>query len=116
MQRKSASNQSMIVHWDTFIHRLIDVPEPDLIPTVNLSAAKELLDRIQSQNLSARYMFELTDETFETAYQLLDSNPSAHPAIELARMQIDEEAWESLQHKCLRLSASCDPSIGRAFI
>lgn len=116
MQNEAQKNRVITLHWDKVVHELEGVPDHSTESSVVVEAAYQLLQRIQTENLPATFIFEISDEVFQMASQLIDPTDDANAAVETAHFAVDDEAWDMTWSSCMRLTSLCDPSIAEVFI
>ncbi|KPV42573.1 hypothetical protein [Alicyclobacillus ferrooxydans] len=116
MQTEPLNPRIITLHWDQLISELENTPDQNREASAVVEAACDLLQRMQSENLPARYIFGLSDEIFHMASQLIDPSDEASAAVETAHFAIDDEAWDTVWHKCMNLTSLCDPSVAEVFI
>ncbi len=104
------------LHWDDVVRELEGVPDHSTESSVVVEAAYQLLQRIQTENLPATFILEMSDEVFQMASQLIDPTDDANAVIEAAHFAVDDEAWDMTWSSCMRLTSLCDPSIAEVFI
>lgn len=104
------------VQWAPLLTRLKELPEVAKAHADEVQAGQDLLERIQSQDLAAEYILNISLHAFQNAYALVDDTQTADPVTEAARFMLDDDGWESLLRTLWKSRGHCDNSIGGEFL